>query len=89
MTGELGTHGIIRCLLEAGGEGKAGPVNQVTQVTVVGTGVKNGIPGLRSRVTLHAMKVCMCDCVWMYRIARKFGRELNLAFWWYAFQPPH
>ena len=29
------------------------------------------------------------DLVWLYRIARKFGGELNLAVWWSMLQPPN
>ena len=65
MAGVLGTHAIVRCLLKAGRQREARPVNQVMQVTVVGTIVKNGIPSLRSGVTLATVCVCVCVCVYV------------------------
>ena len=46
VAGVLGTRRIVCSLLKARGEGESRPLNQVTQVTVVGAIVEDSIPSL-------------------------------------------
>ena len=67
MAGVLGTLGVVSRFLEARRQGETRPISQVTQVTVVGAVIEDGIPSLRGGVTL---------CVWRERRGeRKRERE--------------